>query len=206
MNLDVFNTTSFLTTAGYFGLFLIIYAETGVLVGLVLPGESLLFSAGLLSSLGYFNIWIIILITFAAAVLADSTGYAFGRKYGNKIFHKNNSVFFDRRYVKKAEDFYGQHGGKTIIMARFLPFVRTLAPILAGIGKMRYSLFLFYNLAGALLWAIGISFLGYYLGKTIPNASRFVFVFAILIVLISTAPTFIALTRGKEKRGKIKVF
>ena len=151
-----FNATAFLLAAGYLGLFFLIFIETGLVIGLIVPGgETLAFAAGLLSSLGDFNLFVVIAIIFCAAVLADSAEYALGRKYGTKVFSEKRSLFFDEAYVKEAEDFYQKHGGKTILIARFVPFVRTLAPLFAGIGKMRYSLFVTYNVIGAFFgqWA-----------------------------------------------------
>jgi len=206
MVLNIFNTTEFLQTAGYIGLFLMIYAETGLLVGLILPGENLLFTVGLLSSLGYFNIWIIIPVTFAAAVLADSTGYALGKKYGRSIFTKRHSLFFNQAYIEKSERFFQKHGGKAVVLGRFLPFIRTLTPIFAGIGQLRYKTFLAYNIIGAFLWTVIVALSAYYLGQAIPNANRYVIWLAIAVVVIFMLPGFIAAVVNKESRNKIKTF
>jgi membrane-associated protein len=206
MAIHLYNASDFLRTAGYFGLFIIIFAETGLLIGLVLPGESLLFTAGFLSSLGFFNIWVVVPVAFIAAALADSVGYTLGKKYGRKIFYKHHSLFFDQTYIAKAEEFYERHGGKTLIAARFLPFIRTLAPIFAGIGGMHYKEFLKYNVAGAFLWTLVISLLAYFLGETIPNADRYILLIAIGIVLVFMLPTVIAILRNKGSRAKIKTF
>jgi membrane-associated protein len=206
MTLNVFNTISFLQTAGYLGLFLIVAAETSVFVGFFLPGDSLLFTAGFLSSLGYFNIGTIILVSFIAAVIGDNIGYAVGRKYGAKIFYKQNSLFLDKDYIGKAESFYKKHGGKTIIIARYLPIVRVAAPVLAGVGKMKYSVFFIYNLLGAILWTIGMNLLGYYLGKTIPNADHYIVFIIISIIGFSIAPVAIGILRDKDRRKKLLEF
>lgn len=203
MNWNVFNTASFLQTAGYLGLFLIITAETSVFIGFFLPGDSLLFTAGLLSSVGYFKIWVIIATAFVAAILGDNIGYAVGRKYGAKIFRRQNSLLLDKEYIAKAENFYNRHGGKTIIIGRFLPVVRTAAPVLAGVGKMRYSVFLLYNLAGAILWTVSLDLLGYYFGKAVPQADRYLLVIVAAIVIVSVAPTAFAILRDRERRRKI---
>ena len=207
LSLASFNATAFLLAAGYFGLFCLIFAETGLVIGLILPGgETLAFAAGFLSSLGFFNIVIIIAIVFCAAVLADSVEYALGRKYGKKVFDKKQSLFFDEIYVQESEDFYKRHGGKTILIARFIPFVRTLAPLFAGIGKMRYGLFVFYNITGALFWAIGISLLGYYLGKAIPNAGQYAFWIVLAIAAIALLSPLVALFHNKEQRQRLAAF
>ena len=200
------NTTQFLEAVGYLGLFLIIFAETGILIGVFFPGESLLLSAGLLSSLGYFDIRLVIPIVIVAAVLADSAGYAVGKKYGSKIFHRKNSLLFDQRYIAQSEKFYKDHGGKTVIIARFLPFIRTIAPILAGVGRMRYPVFLVYNFVGAILWSVVISLFGFYLGQQIPDADQHILLLIVIIVFICFAPTALALVRDKDSRKKLMNF
>ncbi len=202
-----FNATAFLLAGGYLGLFGLIFIETGLVIGLVVPGgETLAFAAGLLSSLGDLNLFAVIAIIFCAAVLADSAEYALGKKYGAKIFTEKRSLFFDEAYVKEAEDFYRKHGGKTILIARFVPFVRTLAPLFAGIGKMRYSLFVTYNVIGALFWAVSITLLGYFLGKAIPNASQYALWIVAAIAAVSLIPALTALLRSKERRRRLITF
>ncbi len=195
MNLNVFNTNDFLITAGYLGLFVMVFAETGLLIGLVLPGESLLFAAGFLSSLGYLNIWIVIPVAFVAAALADSLQYTLGKKYGRTIFYKKQSLLFNQSYIDKAEDFYRRYGGKTLIVARFLPFIRTLAPVFAGIGQMKYKTFLRYNLIGALLWTLTISLLAYFLGQAIPNSEKYLLAIVVAAVLVFSLPSIISALR-----------
>lgn len=185
----LFNSTELIRTVGYLGLFGIIFAESGLLVGFFLPGDSLLFTAGFLASQDYLNIWILIALVFSAAVLGDSVGYAFGRRVGPKIFRREDSIFFHKDHIRKAEKFYEEHGPKTIVLARFLPVIRTFAPIVAGVGKMRYSTFLAYNLLGGVLWAIGLPLLGYWLGSTIPNIDKYLVPIVIGIVVVSVLPT-----------------
>ena len=143
-----------LKTAGYAGLFGIVFAESGLLLGFFLPGDSLLFTAGFLASQDFFNIWILIIGCFLAAVIGDSVGYTFGKKVGPKIFTREDSLIFRKHNLEHARIFYEKHGGKAVILARFLPIVRTFAPILAGVGVMRYASFLFYNVIGGIMWAI----------------------------------------------------
>ena len=138
----------------YIIVFVIIFAESGLLIGFFLPGDSLLFTAGFLSSQGVFNIYILVLLFFIAAVFGDSAGYAFGRKFGKRLFERKNSLLFHKENLLKTRRFYDTHGKKTIILARFLPVVRTFAPIVAGIADMHYPTFLLYNVIGGLLWGI----------------------------------------------------
>ena len=150
-----------LKTVGYLGMFAIVFAESGLLIGFFLPGDSLLFTAGMLASQGLLNIYILIPLTFIAAVLGDSVGYAFGYRVGPKIFKRGDSFFFHKDHLKRAEYFYEKYGSKTIVLARFMPVVRTFAPIVAGMGKMRYHKFLFYNIVGGVLWGSESSRLGF---------------------------------------------
>ncbi len=204
MKLNIFDTTAFLQTAGYIGLFFMLYAETGLLIGLILPGESLLFTAGFLSSVGYFHIWIVIIIAFVAAALADSTGYVLGKKYGRAIFSRPNSLFFNQAYIEKSERFYQRHGAKTLIAARFLPYIRTLAPIFAGIGLMEYKTFVKFNLVGALLWSVIVSLLAYFLGQAIPNANHYVILLAIAAVVLFAVPGMVSALSGSRHNKSSK--
>ncbi len=181
----------FLKTIGYIGLFAIIFAESGLLIGFFFPGDSLLFTAGFLASQGAFNITVLALGCFVAAVAGDSVGYAFGRRVGERIFAKEDSRFFKKRYMADAQKFYDVHGKKTIILARFVPIVRTFAPILAGVGKMHYPTFLAYNLIGGCVWAVGMTVGGFFLGRLIPNVDRYLLPIVILIIFVSMLPAFL---------------
>lgn len=199
----MFNLVTLIKTAGYAGLFGIVFAESGLLIGFFLPGDSLLFTAGFLASQGYLNIWLLMPLLFIAAVTGDSVGYAFGSKAGPKIFTKEDSLFFHKSHILKAKYFFEKHGGKTIIIARFVPVVRTFAPILAGVGKMRYSTFLFYNIMGGFLWAVGLTFLGYILGQTIPSIDRYLLPIIAFIIIASIAPNIWQIIRNKEMRDNL---
>lgn len=194
----LFDTNSFLKTSGYLGLFLMVFAETGLLIGLILPGETLVFTAGFFSSLGYFNIWLVMGLTFIAAVFADSAEYSLGKKYGILVFQKSSWRWINKDQIKRAEDFYNQYGGKAIIAARFLPFIRTLAPLMAGIGKMRYQTFVIYNVVGGLLWAVTVSLLGYFLGQIIPHAQGYILLIITLVVAITAVPMVLKLWQHKS--------
>lgn len=197
---------SFIKAAGYLGLFGIIFAESGLFLGFFLPGDSLLFTAGLLASQGYFDIVILIILCFLGATLGDGFGYAFGRRVGPRIFQKEESIFFHKNHLERAERLYVVHGGKIIILARFLPVIRTFAPILAGVGKMRYSTFLFYNVTGGLLWAVGMPLLGYFLGSVVPSIDRYIIPIILLIIVLSFLPPAVHILRSAEHLQEIKEF
>ena len=198
----MFDLDSLLKTVGYAGIFAIVFAESGLLVGFFLPGDSLLFAAGFLASQGFFNIAILCLVTFVAAVLGDNVGYWFGKKAGPRVFKKEDSLIFSKTNVEKSQAFYEKHGGKTIILARFIPVVRTFAPVIAGVGKMEYKKFLFYNLTGGVIWGIGVTALGYLLGNSIPDVDKYLIPIAALIIFVSIAPALWHLLRDQEKRAE----
>ncbi|MEI7818510.1 MAG: VTT domain-containing protein [bacterium] len=184
---------------GYFGIFFIVFAESGLLIGFLLPGDSLLFTAGILASQGLLNIWILAPLTFIAAILGDNAGYAFGKRMGPRIFKKKDSILFHHKHVERAQKFYEKHGGKTLIFARFTPIVRTFAPILAGVGHMEYRKFFMYNVIGAVIWAIGLTVLGYTLGSIIPDIEIYLIPILLVIVLISVASPVIHMIQDKRK-------
>ncbi|MEW6610887.1 MAG: VTT domain-containing protein [Patescibacteria group bacterium] len=191
---------NFIESIGYLGLAAVVFSESGLLIGAFFPGDSLLFTAGFLASQHIFDIRILVPLCFLAAVFGDSVGYTFGRKLGPKIFTREDSLLFHRDHLERSRRFYERHGGKTIILARFMPIVRTFAPILAGVGRMQYRQFLFYNVVGALLWAAGISYMGYLLGDTIPGVDRYLIPIILLIILTSVAPTAFHVLRNPAQR------
>lgn len=191
----MFDPVALAHTLGYLGIGAVIFTETGLLVGLMLPGDSLLFSAGFISSLGYLHIAPLCAVAFIAAAVGDSVGYAIGKTYGPKVFTKEHSFFFDKQHVARAQEFYKKHGGKTIVFARFMPLIRTIAPVLAGVGSMRYSAFLTYNVLGAALWAGGVTLAGYFLGKTVPHADKLIIPFIAAIVVLSVIPSLIPIVK-----------
>lgn len=175
-------------TTGYFGVWAAIFAETGLLIGFFLPGDSLLFTAGLLASKGIFNIYVLTVGIFIAAVLGDSVGYAFGKKTGPLIFKREDSFFFHKKNLIRAENFYKKYGASTIILARFVPIIRTFAPIVAGVGKMEYKKFLSFNVLGGLLWSVVITFAGYILPTLFPSAEKYLTWIVLLIIVVSLIP------------------
>jgi membrane-associated protein len=187
LNIDL---TQLVETIGYLGVFAIVFAESGLLVGVVFPGDSLLFTAGFLASTGLFNVLLLVCGCFVAAVLGDNVGYSFGRRVGPRLFNREDSFWFHRDHLRKAEAFYQKHGGKTIVLARFLPVIRTFAPIVAGAGKMNYRAFLAYNIVGGFLWAVGVTSAGYFLGTIIPGVDKYLLPILLIIVFVSFLPTF----------------
>lgn len=196
----------FITTIGYIGVFAIIFAESGLLIGFFLPGDSLLFTAGFLASLGQpvFSLPVLLIGCFVAAVLGDSVGYMFGRRVGVRLFQREDSILFHKKNIYRAQAFYEKHGGKAIVLARFVPVVRTFAPIVAGVGAMDYRRFLTFNLIGGLLWAVGITLAGYFLGSSIPDIDKYLLPIIVLIVLVSVAPAVYHILREPENRQTIR--
>lgn len=179
-----------------------IFAESGLFFGFFLPGDSLLFTSGVLAAQGFFNIYALLACVFVAAVVGDNVGYWFGHKVGPKIFARNDSKLFKKKHLESAKKFYEKYGSKTILIARFVPFVRTFAPIVAGATQMRYTTFITYNLLGGFLWAIGLTLMGYFLGN-IPFIREHNETIIILIILASIVPVILhTLQEKKQKREK----
>lgn len=189
------------------GLFLIAFAESGIMIGFVLPGDSLLFIAGFLSYLGTQpdhvaimpNIILVSLGCWIAAVAGDQVGYAFGHRVGPALFNRPDSKVFKQKYLGKSEDFFAVHGSKTIVLARFVPIVRTFAPIVAGAGKMRYRTFFMYNIIGGFIWAVGMTQAGYWLGKSFPTLGDSIDQVVIVIVAVSLVPIGVEVFRHRRK-------
>jgi membrane-associated protein len=193
-NIDII---ALIKIGGYLGLFTIIFAESGVFFGFFLPGGSLLFTAGLLASQNLFNIYWLIAVVGVAAVLGDNVGYWFGSKVGDKIFVKEDSLFFNKKYLEKTREFYEKYGPMTVVIGRFVPIVRTFAPILAGVGKMNYRKFFTFNILGALLWAVGLALLGFFLGTSVPGIDKYITPIVILIIILSILPILLNLRSKK---------
>lgn len=183
-----FDLISLIKTAGYLGVFAIVFLESGLLIGFFFPGDSLLFTAGFLASQGFLDITVLIIGCFLAAVLGDTAGFYIGRKLGPKIFTRDNSIFFNKKHLDRAQKFYDKHGGKTIVLARFVPVIRAFAPVVAGAGKMNYKRFITFNLLGGILWAIGVTAAGFYLGNLIPNVDKYLLPIVGLIIIASVLP------------------
>jgi len=194
------NLVALIKAAGLLGLFAIVFAESGLLIGFFLPGDSLLFTAGFLASQGYFDIVVLVLLVFIAAVSGDSVGYAFGKKVGKKLFNKEDSFFFKKANLLKAEAFYKKYGVKTIVLARFIPIVRTFAPIVAGAGDMHYKTFVSYNVIGGFLWTFGMTLGGYFLGSIIPDVDKYLLPIILLIIFFSVLPPIVEFIKEKQKK------
>ena len=185
--------------AGYVGLTIIIFAETGLLVGFFLPGDSLLVTAGLLCSQPGFalDVWLLGGILTVAAIVGDSVGYSIGKATGPRIFTRQDSLFFSKNHLRRAQAFYEKHGGKTIILARFMPIIRTFAPVVAGVGQMRYRSFLLYNVVGGVAWIWSMLMIGYVLGRYIPGIDRHIEKVILLVIFLSILPGIIGWWRER---------
>lgn len=193
-------------TTGYLILSGIIFAETGLFFGFFLPGDTILFPAGLLAAQGYFNIVLLCLFVFLAAILGNCFGYYFGKRVGKRIFHKEDSLLFHKEHIVRARGFYSKHGGKTIILARFLPLFRTFVPIVAGVSEMDFRLFFFYSTVGAALWAIGVPLLGFYFGGLIPNIDRYIVPVILVAATLPLISSLYELLKTRERRARLLAF
>lgn len=194
--------TNYIIGFGYVGVTATIFAESGLFFGAFLPGDSLLFTIGLLSSQGHFNIILMWGLVVAAAILGDNVGYYFGNRVGEKIFTKEDSLLFRKSHVLKAHAFYFRHGKKAIVLARFVPIIRTFAPIIAGVGKMDYRIFLTYNIIGALLWGTSLLGLGYSVGSLFPNVGRYLEWIIIGIIFLSVLPIVIEYLKSRKNKAE----
>lgn len=198
----MFDTINIVQTAGLIGIFIIIFSESGLFFAFFLPGDSLLFTAGLFAQAGLFPIVPLIIGCIIAAILGGLIGYFTGWKVGRKLFDKEASVFFKKKYVQEAENFYKKHGSATILIARFVPIIRTFAPIVAGIGKMRSGTFIFFNILSGIIWPVVVVLLGYFIGAKIPNAEHYLLPITMSVVLISVAPIIFNITKKYFSRSK----
>lgn len=192
----------FITTVGYIGVFAIVFAESGLFFGFFLPGDSLLLTAGLLASRGVLNEAVLVPGIFVAAVLGDSVGYWFGNKTGPHIFNRPSSLLFRRENLLKARAFYEKHGGKTITLARFMPFIRTFVPIVAGAVSMNYRRFLLFNFIGAFFWGVGVTMLGFGLGRafgSIEGVDKYFTLLVLAFFLIPGLPALVHLWRDSRE-------
>ncbi len=191
-----------LQTFGTIGLLLVIFAESGLLIGFFLPGDSLLFTAGLLASQGKLNMAVIVIGCMVAAIVGDQVGYQFGKRVGPALFKRQDSRLFKQEYVEKAQSYFDRYGSRTIVLARFIPIVRTFAPIVAGVGQMDYRTFSTFNVAGGVLWAGGVTTLGYILGETVPSIDKYLLPAIAVIVALSVTPVAIEFLRERRKANR----
>ena len=185
---------------GYAGLTGIIFAETGLLVGFFLPGDSLLVTAGLLAATtGVFNVlWLGLLLT-VASILGNTSGYAIGQATGERLFRREDSLLFNKKHLYRAHEFYERHGGKTVVIARFMPIVRTFVPVVAGMAQMGYRRYTLYNVIGGLGWIWGMLFIGYFLGRYIPGIDRHIETVIAVVILLSLLPGIIGWLRARRR-------
>jgi membrane-associated protein len=193
----VYNVPELIRIAGLFGLILIVFAETGLMIGFFLPGDSLLITAGLFAFKGDLNIVILNIALVLAAIIGDATGYYIGRRTGQALYSRPNSLLFRRDHLIKTHEFYEKHGGKTIIIARFMPIVRTFAPVVAGAAEMTYRNFAFYNIVGALLWVLSMTLTGYFLGAVVPDIDKQIHKVVAVVIFLSLLPPGIAWLKTK---------
>lgn len=196
------NLLSVIFTFGYVGLFLVIFAESGFLLGFFLPGDSLLFTAGFLASQGYFHIAILLVLCIVAAIAGDSFGYACGKKFGPKIFQRQDSFFFHHSNVEKTRHFYERYGKKTLVLARFIPVVRTFAPIFAGVAGMPYRTFFSYNVIGGIGWPVLMILGGYFLGSAFGDIEKYLGIVILVIVFLSFTPVLFEFLRHRRASRK----
>ncbi len=206
--LGVLDPEQLISRGGYILIFAIVFAESGLLIGFFLPGDSLLFTAGMFAGGAFtaklpevqFNIWLLVLGIFVAAVTGDQVGYQFGSRVGPALFRRPDSRLFKHEHVEKAQAFFDKHGPKAIVLARFVPIVRTFCPIVAGVGRMDRGVFTRYNVVGGLLWGVGVTLLGYYLGSVDLVKENFE-VAILLVVAVSTVPILVEVLRSRRRRG-----
>ncbi len=186
---------------GYLVLIAIVFTETGLFVGFFLPGDSLLISAGLVAATGALNVWWVNLALAVAAVVGDSVGYAIGFRIGPRLFTREKSLLFNPRHVERTRRFYARHGAKTIVIARFVPIVRTFAPVVAGVGQMAYRRFILYNVVGAVAWVTSMTWAGYALGQVVPNIDRHIHVVVLVVIVLSVIPIGVEILRERRRQS-----
>ncbi len=186
---------------GYFALVVIVFTETGLLIGFFLPGDSLLITAGLVAATGLLDIWWLNGLLIVAAIAGDSVGYAIGSRVGPRLFTREESLLFRPSHVERTRRFYQRHGAKTIVIARFVPIIRTFAPVVAGVGQMEYRRFLIYNVAGGVGWVTSMTWAGYLLGQTIPNISEHIHVVVVIVIVLSLIPIAVELYKERRRRS-----
>ena len=195
----MFDLTHLIGAVSYAGIAGIVFAESGLLAGFFLPGDSLLITAGILARSGDLHLGLVLLAATVGAIVGDSVGYFLGRKFGPAVFSRQNSRLFKPEYVQRTHAFFEKHGGKALILARFVPVVRTVAPTMAGVGGMHYGDFLRYNVIGGLLWALGVPSLGYLLGGLIPDLDRYILLVIGVVVLLSFIPVLLEVQKARRE-------
>lgn len=191
-------------SGGLLVITLVVFAETGLLVGFFLPGDTLLVAAGIFAAQGNLPLGALLLCLAAAAILGYQLGYAIGHHTGPRLFHRKDGVLFKEEYVIRTQNFFDKHGGKTVLLARFIPVVRTIVPLVAGIGKMSKRKFWAYNIAGGILWTFGLTLAAYWLGQRIPDIDKILLPMLLLAMIFTTGPVLIQIFGSKAKRTELK--
>jgi len=197
---NVYNVPELIRLVGFYGLILIVFAETGLLVGFFLPGDSLLITAGLFAARGDFDYAMLLLALIPAAIIGNATGYYIGHRTGMTLYSRPDSLLFRREHLQMTREYYEKHGGKTIILAQFIPILRTFAPVVAGVGEMGYRQFATYNVVGAILWVGSMVTAGYMLGNAIPNIESRIHYVVAVVIFISLLPPGIALLKARLRK------
>jgi len=200
----MFNVNNIISSGGVLLIAAMIFAESGMFMGFFFPGDTLLIGAGVLASTGKINLYLLILAVAIAAIAGDNTGYHIGKRYGRKLFKKPDSIVFKQEYVNKAEKFYEKHGNKTMLIAHFIPVIRTFTPPVAGVASMNYKSFVMFDAIGDSAWAIIVTLVGYWFGKKIPNLDHYILFAVFAVMIITLAPTIYHLTRSYIKVSKAK--
>jgi membrane-associated protein len=195
----VYNVPELIRMGGLIGLVAIVFAETGLMVGFFLPGDSLLVTAGLFAAKGDLNIVWLNLAVIAAAIVGDATGYWIGRRAGKALYSRPNSFFFRKQHLVKTHEFYERHGGKTIVIARFVPIIRTFAPVVAGAAEMTYRHFAVYNVLGGIGWVLSMTLTGYFLGRAVPDIDKNIHIVVAVVIFLSLLPGIISIAREKMR-------
>ena len=186
---------------GYAVLVVIVFTETGLLVGFFLPGDSLLITAGLVAATGHLNIWWLNVLLAAAAIIGDSVGYAIGWRAGPRLFTRPKSMLFNPKHIERTRAFYARHGAKTIVIARFVPIIRTFAPVVAGVGQMEYRRFVLYNIAGGMAWVTSMTWAGYLLGQAVPNIGDRIHIVVAIVIVLSVIPIVVEVVRERRRHS-----
>jgi membrane-associated protein len=197
----VYSLDDLIRWGGYVALVAIVFTETGLLVGFFLPGDSLLITAGLVAATGALDIWLLNGLLIVAAIVGDSVGYAIGYRAGPRLFTREKSLLFRPSHVERTRRFYERHGAKTIVIARFVPMVRTFAPVVAGVAQMEYRRFLIYNVAGGVGWVTSMTWAGYLLGQTIPNIGEHIHIVVVIVIVLSLIPIAVELYKERRRRS-----
>ena len=196
---QIYDVEGIIRWGGLLMLVAIVFAETGLMIGFFLPGDSLLVTAGIFAAAGHLDVVSLLLWVTLAAIVGDQLGYYIGHRTGPKIFRRENSLLFKREHLIRARDFYEKHGGKTIILARFIPVIRTFAPVVAGVGQMEYRRFVMFNVVGGFLWVWSMSLLGVFLGNAVPDIDRHIHKVIAVVVFLSILPAIIEYYRSRGR-------